>query len=42
MVEAPLPGLDLRELTLPWSMSSMITLRRGGKSLLIVVRGFVS
>ena len=41
-VEAPLPGLDLRELALPWSQSSMIVLRRGGKSLPIAVRGFVS
>jgi len=38
----PLPGLDLRELALPWSMSSMIALRRGGKSQPIAVRGFVS
>ncbi len=38
--ESPLPGLDLRELALPWSMSSMIALRRGGKSPPIPARGF--
>ena len=37
----PLPGLDRRELALPWSIFSMIALRRGGKGRRIAERGFV-